>query len=324
MKILEVHEISQPRAPHPIEHGADETNWVLGATSTRPNLIVNTSMDYTTAIVEFELQRNGIFDPYDCVTQSLINMVQTLANFQYGVKLDLSKRYTAVESGTVPHQGNSVLAPCESLRKQGCVAEAVYPTMTPTMTEVEFFQKISAAIEAQESFSKDWLFTHEWVQTTPSFNPFAKVFSTPEQIMAGMTISPVMVAVNGYYQFDSNGYLSNDDGNYSHEILLVKPVPGQYWLALDSENPNGLIKVKWDYKFYAPKIGHLKKKTMTFYKETDKTALYQLGVDGTYYPVLSGEYFKKLFGEYSANTIVEVPSLAPEKISNLGVELKQY
>ena len=72
-----------------------------------------------------------------------------------------------------------------------------------------------------------------------------------------------MVSVNGRYAFNDKGYLDNDDGTYTHEILLVKSDPAvDYDLCVDSENPSGLLKVKRGYKYSSPKVGYLKKKSM--------------------------------------------------------------
>ena len=54
------------------------------------------------------------------------------------------------------------------------------------------------------------------------------------------------------------------------------------------------------------------KNDMIFYKEKDNSAVYQLGVDGVYHPIITGELFKALYGEFEDNEIVEKDSLEPK------------
>jgi len=51
---------------------------------------------------------------------------------------------------------------------------------------------------------------------------------------------------------------------------------------------------------------------MVFYKEKNNSAVYQLGADGKYHPIITGELFKSLYGEFEDNEIVEKDSLEPK------------
>lgn len=54
------------------------------------------------------------------------------------------------------------------------------------------------------------------------------------------------------------------------------------------------------------------KNNMIFYKEKNNSAIYQLGADGKYYPIITGELFKKLYGEFEDNEIIEKDYLDPK------------
>jgi len=305
MEILKPDQIKQPLEAV-IEQEVKTEDWLLGATGGTP---INPSMDWTPYVTEYELQRNKHFDNYSCVTNTAWNLYQTLINFKYGIKIDKSKRYTAVISGTKPRQGNSMQAPFESIRKDDCVDDEDYPSMTPDMTEVEYFKKIPDFIKTQVNFLKDYSTTHE-------FLPSGSSPASNEEIMTGLTISPVGVCVNGNYQFDKDGNLCNDDGNVTHALLIVKAEPGKRYLAVDSENPNGLLPIKWGYKFRYCKIGYVEKKNQEVlgypFIKFGK-GIYQLSKEGKYKGKYVGwsnwDLFLACNGDYSKLPITTVKSL---------------
>jgi hypothetical protein len=181
------------------------------------------------------------------------------------VKLNKSKRYTAVKSGTIPGRGNSVTNVVESIRKDGGVDEEVYPTTVPGMTQAEFYQKIPADVDAKENFKAAYDFRHAWVDG-----------NSQDMLVAALKVSPVMVSVYGRYSFDSNGYVAQDrSGIVTHEVVIVGYEYGKFWYVLDSENPEGLVRFAWDYIFIGPKIGYLlKKQIMQIFRIKGKSAVY--------------------------------------------------
>lgn len=314
MQILDVNQIRIPKEAF-IEQEIKPEHWLFGAKGGMP---LNSYLDWTSFITEYELQRNAYFDAYDCVTQTAWNMYQILINFKYKQILDKSKRYTAVISGTQPRRGNSMQAPFESIRKDDCVDETEWPSMSQTMTEVEFFKAIPEWVKKQVNFLKDFSTNHEWL-------PCGTGVPTAEQMLTALAISPVGVVVNGNYQFDANGNLSNH-GPLTHALLIVKAEPGKRWLALDSENPNGLLPIKWDYKFQYCKVGYVEKKNST---PLDKPfiqygkGIYQLAKDGKY----KGQYvgwnsepaFRAVIGDWKNAEITKVEEL-PSNMSDVLID----
>lgn len=311
MKILAPEEIKQPSGSL-IHKGPEEGDWnhgepTMGAAPT----VLCPDKNWILFIVEYEFQQNNLFDQFDCVTQSAWNKVQCLAKKLFGITLNKSKRYTAKKSGTIPHQGNSVTNVVESIRKSGGVEDSVYPTLVPNMTEAEFYQDIPASIDAQESFLKDgWVYNHAWLPIS--------IGATIESIVDnGLFYSPVMVSIEGNYHFDDQGRLQFANTGYTHEVLIVASQPDRF-LALDSENPSGLLSIRRDYNFSWPKIGYLQKKTLfQLVKEDSSPAVYlHCTISGNLYAIADseevpgGDLLKTFSGDYKNAGIKHVAHLS--------------
>jgi hypothetical protein len=320
MKILQPEEINNPNAGLILEAPLDE-DWVLGHPvlgAILERLILQPNRDWTPFITEYELQRNSFFDAYDCVTQSAWNKIQCLAHRQYDEHLDESKRWTAVKSGTVPGQGNSVKNVVECIRKMGGVKEEDWISMSDTMTQSEFYKEIPDYVSTAENFmSAGWEYSHEWL-------PVNYIGATMGQVVdSGLPYSPVMISIEGQYEFDAEGRLQYHGGPYSHEVLIVASKP-DHFLVLDSENPNGLMKVRRDYAFVGPKIGYLKKKSYMLVKEDGSPAVYLQTLSGDLYALADGEgiaggdMLKTFSGNYGNAAIKHVAAGSLDKSKIVG------
>lgn len=331
MRVLSQEEIKQPTGSLVVEQPR-ETDWekdhpVLGGDvlGGLVRTVLCPALDWTDSITEYELQRNGIFDPFDCVTQTEWNKVQCLVKKQYGIVLNKSKRWTAVKSGTKPGVGNSVNNVAESIRLQGGVPESVWPTMTAEMTETQFYATPPASVDSQEDFLVEYGYNHEYV---PRINT---VVSSLEELKDSLKYSPIAVSV-GNYSFDQNGLLySPSSPNYCHEVLIVK-IDSTGIYTLDSENASGLLKYRFDYPFGWPKIGYVVKKKISkpiIYKQTGQPALYvkhwsqNLLIPFMGGVIPGGDMFKTLYGisDYSQMNILESNSL-PYPVSGYGITTK--
>jgi len=300
-KILKPNEIKQPLGAAKIEPPKPE-DWEakLGATEEHPD--INPEADWRDDIIEYELQRNDIFDNWSCVTFTLLNKVQCIIKHQYDEIIDWSKRYVSVGSGTIAGQGNSVNNPCEFLRKSGTVWETNYPTMTPSMTSAEFFKPIPADIKAKECFLKDWQYNHEYL---PRYDGLSSKLSV---LQAGLKKSPIMVSVEGYYSFDAKGRVIYTGSNIAHEVLLVK-LDADTAYILDSENADGLVPFDIKYKFHYPKVGYVKKLNftindtmkMTLIRDTQTGEIFLLNSDGVALHIYDMDTFVKIFGQEAAD-----------------------
>ncbi len=262
--------------------------------------------DCTHFIENKDLQRNGIFDPFDCVTCAHQGAIDTYEKAMVGgnILAKQSRRYTAVDSGTVPGQGNSNNNVQLSI-KRGMVPEAVYTSLTPTMQQSEFFREIPADVKTHESFR---------VLYDPYFIPLPTidgVTSSRSIIKAAMEYGVVVTSVNGYYQFDGQNRILRSGNNDTHDIFLGKLDDTKGDLNMDSENPEGLELFSPTYNYHYCTLVYLKKKVQTFYKTAAQgtklvtpSALMSLGADGLYYPFESGDTFKAYVGPYASIKIV--------------------
>lgn len=294
MKILTPNEVRQPLGAAIIKP-PEKKDWEakLGAKE-RPD--INESANWTESITEYELQRNRNFDNYSCVTFSLFNKVQCIIKHSWDIKTDWSKRASAVLNGTKQRQGNTVNAPCEHLRRVGAWLEKDYPTMTPNMTEADYFKKVPQEIIDKECFKKDWKYNHEYL---PRYDgKLAKL----DVLKRMLKKSPIMVSVEGRYSFNK-GRIVWGGGRVAHEVLLVN-IKGDTAYILDSENDHGLLPFDTNYKFHYPKVGFvhkLKNSNMDFSKflirNADNGRIYMIGSDNIIHHIVSPGVFIEYFGK---------------------------
>jgi hypothetical protein len=276
--ILSLDEIKKPAVLVEIESGETEEDWeasqeLLGGVTER--VILKEDGQWVDFITEYESQKNDFFNAFDCATQGGWNGVQIVINYLYGIVLNKSKRYTAVMGGTVPGKGASMNQIMEAIRKIGSVEEELWPSMTPEMTEDEFYKPIPGEVQEKESFLKSgYLFNHEWVKRPLPFNSPA----SPEDIWSMLKYSPIPAAVDGNYVFYEDKLSYEYFNRYTHVILIVGGIENEYFLILDSENPSGLIKADWNYKF-----GYCKSltvhKTFDLIKLESEPDIYQVSGD---------------------------------------------
>jgi hypothetical protein len=320
LKILTPDQINKPRTPHRIESGGTEKDWhgdqeLLGGTDAREVLCPD--RNYVPYITEYELQRNNNFDSYTCVIQAYWNGYQCIAKKKYGIVLNESKRKTAKDAGCVPGRGSNVNTVGETIRKIDSVDDSVYPTMTEDMTEAEFYQPLPALDKYYNFLCKGWLPAHEWLPRASLW----VAYSTPQAVYEALQYSPVVVSVDGDYRFNPDGELQygylGPYIQYTHDVLVVgAEMDGdnlKYFLVLDSENPEGLMKVEKIYRFgYAKNIYLKYSNMMKLYKKKGDSAIYALTPQNTLVPfmdgvVSGGEYFKTVYGveDYSKITRIK-------------------
>lgn len=129
-----------------------------------------------------ETQRNRNFDSYSCVSFGCLKSLSYYMKVVHGLDMNFSERFTAVMSGTTPGQGNSVRNVLESIRKDGFVLESDYPSMTPDMTENEWYQQPPESVKKKALDNlKNWKI--EW-ETLSIANPFTGEVSH-DQIIEG-------------------------------------------------------------------------------------------------------------------------------------------
>lgn len=320
----------------PQEIGDDE--WVFGGQE-RPDILADGN--WTQYLPNPERQATKYFDPYSCVSMSLCHAIETQLDFLMGQdatiqpilaslgclddngKVHLAGRFVAVGSGTVPGQGNSQKAVFEFVRKNGLVGEKFWPCSVD-LTQDQYYSTIPQSVYDQaKKFLQYFDFNYE------------AILDDNQDLKSATKKGTICVCVGGAYLGNEAGallYRNNGTPTYNHQV--------QYYNQEQNVSDfNQIIPIIHDifdtydpfqkrfastYPFAYAKIVYLKKKIKNmFYKTPDKSAVYQLGADGLYYPILDGTYFKKLFGSY-ANASIITQQIPQEKVAPTGIGLNPY
>lgn len=259
--------------------------------------IIQPDGQYDASLPVGESQNLGI-EMWNCVANAVINSAETLIIRNFGDTKLLSKRFLSKISGTVIGEGNNISTVLQALLTHWTPLESEYP-FTPGMSAQEYYMAIAIQIINEALAEYGYVFGFEAVN---------QGIVTIEDIKKILPYSPVITAVDGDYKLNAQGYIANPNV-YDHCIMISGYTPNAVKVR-DSYPPYDKL-FAGDYKFLSLYAISLKKKSsMTFYKTIlqckliTQATLMQLGTDGLYYPILSGDYFKILYGDYSKNEIV--------------------
>lgn len=271
---------------HELPH---EEDYILSGNTKIKGTPILESGDWRPYFPQMEVQRNNVFDTYSCVSFAACNAIEMLHKKLYNEEVNFSDRFVSVMSGTTPGKGNSLRAVQESIRKNGLVLETEYP-FTPTMTQNEFFQKVTQDIK---DLGIKWLETvnygWEWSQTGR--------FS-PTMILDALKYSPLPTAV------DAETTSATDFQNYNHSIAIVNAEKDVGIDTYDSYLGRN-FRYPWNYPFYSPvkvtysKIIQLIVNDMKFTLIRDKATgkIYLLDSDGKKHWIKTPSIFTDYFGK---------------------------
>lgn len=219
------------------------------------------SGNWSAFLPKLEIQRTTTYDTYACVTFSALNCLETLLNYRFGAEMNLSDRFTAKISGTIPGRGNYFGKVAHSIRHDGVLLESQYPFAGDTVKK--YYAEIPENTPERDSkgfvslrkeaqiFAKSLNIEYEWVD-------YGGV--TNDSLRASLKSSPVQVSyktggkrVDGVYQ--------NVQGQPNHAVMLYKmDKKGNKWIYDHYENsikklaPNVYIGAALQYHV-AKKIG---------------------------------------------------------------------
>lgn len=273
-------------------------------------------------IVEEVLQENGCWDDYlpevekqkryggedkmACVTFSALNTLEILHKRKYNVEKNWSDRFTAKISGTTK-TGNNLRNVAESIRKDGLVDEKDWGWEE---SWDEYYKEIPNEIKQKgKDFLNNYLINYEWVPDV-----------SPSSLVSALKYAPLQVVVYWNAVDDDELYFADRKHAGNHAVSLYGYIPGYCWKIFDHYDQY-LKKARWDFKFdYAFKYSLTKIDMLTFYKKPNETAIYLLGKDGLYHPIVSEKIFFDLFGEWKQTGIdfkIEEKDIPKSKISYL-------
>ena len=160
--------------------------------------------DWTPFLPKAEYQNTNDFEPYCCVTETILNCVEILIKQQYGEEVNYSDRFLASISGT-KNGGNTPRTVADFLRILGVVPEDVYPFKAETFDE--FYQPIPEELKTlAKEFVDNWEFKYESVPTN--------------MIETALKSSPLGVSV--YAWVDKDGVFYNPNQQDNHFTTLYK------------------------------------------------------------------------------------------------------
>lgn len=272
--------------------GSDEH--VFGSNNRFQGTILVPDGNWKPYLPPLEIQHNNRFDTYSCVTFAALNCLETILKKKYDIVDNRSDRFTSVASGTEPGRGNSIQAVAESIRKDGTVAEEIYPFL-PDMSSQEFFKDLTQDLR---NIGKDWLtktqVNHEWMDASyKRFDPI-KAFNA-------LRVSPLHTAV------DSRTTKTANFKQYDHSVMIYNAVKGDYFEVFNSYE-NCFQTFEWDYPFYIPKKYEiielfnlpLNEYAMKLIRNSKTGAIYLVDSDNKKHHIVNMEALIEYFGNNTA------------------------
>lgn len=230
----------------------DTKDYVFGAYSPVPKIILREDRDWFNVVPEPELQ-SPKFETFSCVSHATINAIEALERIQLLESDNYSERFLAAISGT-KEGGNDPHKVAEYVRKAGMVTEEVYPTEDANTWE-DYYQTVPPNLIA---LGQNWLtvrdFKHEYVPNDPT------------SIYEALGMSPLGVSVSAWFEKDGL-FLRPEGMPNNHLTLMVGAKINEYYIVFDSYAPF-VKKIPWDTKFDIVKRFYLTEKKVSLVKES--------------------------------------------------------
>ena len=201
----------------------DPRIFVLGSNDPRKlGQIINESRDWTRFLPPIvEIQRllspdpvTGELDTYWCTIFSDNEIDETINNKKYpGSQIDISEKFVAIGTNTQRGVGNSMSAAPEFKRKKGILFENEKP--------------FNRSVTMDEAYSENTAEDYDLAKTRLDLYNFGYLGtggSGQRAILDALKVSPVKVAVQGNYSFDSNNRMINNGTDYTHAVFIFNAI----------------------------------------------------------------------------------------------------
>ena len=143
----------------------DPRDYILGAAPI-PFPVINEIGDWTDSLPVKEFQNLNNIEPYACVPFTILNCVETLIKYKYGIETNWSDRFLAAISDTRKNNGSVPQDVCYLLHKMGVPPQKVWPFDETIDTLDKFFAPIPDEIHAIAEEFKVWDFKYAHVPAT--------------------------------------------------------------------------------------------------------------------------------------------------------------
>ena len=221
-----------------------DTDYVLGA-SPLFKKVLQPDMDWTPYLPTGERQSGRNIETFSCVSQSFLNVLETLFKRKYNIDINFSDRFLAKVSGTTQN-GNLQSRVADAARKVGLVLENDYTADIDEVGWSEYYKPLTSDL-----FLKARTFLEEWEIGYEAIPP------TLLAMREGLKYSPLWAA--GYaWAFSNGSYYSAGSPNHAFMPFNMNPIVVNR-LIFDSYDPF-TKKLASDYQLYYPKILTLNRK----------------------------------------------------------------
>ena len=207
-------------------------DWVYGALTGINADILEPSGQWDLPVAE--VQREGSFDSYACVSFAILNCIEILELRITGIERNYSDRYLAKKSGTVVGYGNSARVVADTIRQYGLLNESDYPFVG---NEAKYYKPLTVNQDWEaEKWLDDYAFNYDFLR--PQWNERQKV------MMEALQKAPLSVAV----KYANGTGILNPVGGTDHFVTVYGYEEGVYWKVFDHYG-NFYKKYAWDYGF---------------------------------------------------------------------------
>lgn len=185
--------------------------------------VINPSGDWSNYLPSTEDQDTSDGDTWACASFGTSNAVEILARFTFKESIDLSDRFLAKTSGTLPGKGNSPIKVADTLRHSWSVKEPEWPD---TNTVEEYYAEIPANLKTLAvARGAEFEFGYQYVPNNPA------------SIKAHLQTSPLGIAVTAW-QADAQGVYQRIAGMAeNHWPVLIKVLDNGNYKVFDSFPP---------------------------------------------------------------------------------------
>lgn len=226
-----------------LKETAKKTDFIFGGERQAQKVILQTDRNYMPFLVEHEKQKKG-FDSYSCVSFAANNCIEILLKRQYGFEVNLSDRFLASMSDTIPNKGNYMSRVADALRHYGAVLEDEYPW--GGINNSQYLLKPSKDIQEKGlAFVREYDIQYEWVDTGGV---------DPHKLYDALVYGPVQVSVNSEATYTGARSKKTD-----HVVTVVSVSKYKSFTIFDHYNRK-TYTVPWNFYFGAAMLFTIRKK----------------------------------------------------------------
>lgn len=257
---MDEHDITTCTINHGVIEGEHPLQWRVGVNSRIKYQVINPSGDWRNTLPTGELQHDPNApgkDRWNCTNQGVGNAEEIPLIYYWDNGLlpmthmrflrddgyldendnpNVSERFNAILSGTVPGQGNWVWKPNETRRTEGAIPQSMFPE-EPTISNEEYYdrKKITPEMLAQ---GKKYLKYFGWAyEVLPDTNP--------ETLKHHLKHGPLQVVIPGHLVVHILCNSDVDKFYFDSYKPFIKPYAPQFQVAY-----KGVLEVKNMYELW--------------------------------------------------------------------------